>query len=123
MNTLHVIGHITDPTKFNKFGDKENPGLFATVVMNKYKGNDEEGKAIKEPVYIPFAIYGNKAKILSTLKKGARVQVELSPHNKVNVIDGKKYQTVEYTCKGLLVIDWPEREDGTSYKAPEKGTK
>ncbi len=88
--------------------------------MNKYKGNDEDGNAINEPVFINFAAFDHKAKALTNLEKGARIYVELTPYNKVNKIDGKNYQTVEYNCKTLHIIDWPEREDGTSYR---EGTK
>lgn len=112
MNILEVYGHITDPAKFTKFGDKENPGLFATVVMNKYKGKDDDGKAINEAVFIPFAIYGNKAKSISELEKGARVLVSLSPHNRTNNIEGKKIQTVEYICNRINIIDWATGKDG-----------
>ncbi len=82
MNTLNVYGHITDPAKFTKFTTKKGEkGLFATIVMNKYKGKDGQGQAIKEPVFIKFAIYGDQAKYLNKLEKGAGLFVELSPYN------------------------------------------
>ncbi len=109
MNTLTVYGHITDPQNFNKFGTDEEPGIFATVVMNKYKGKDKQNKAITEAVFINFAAYGDKAKRLHNLKKGARILVELNPYNKVNNIEGKKITSVEYSCKSLNIIDWPDK--------------
>ncbi len=128
MNKLTLFGRITDPKKFRKFTTKlEDKGLFATVVFNNFKGYDDNKKPINEPVYVKFSAYGNKAKLLTTLEKGARILVELTPYNFNNIIENKKYQSLEYTCKSLTVIDWPmdvvgsktfkvEREDGTSYK-------
>ncbi len=124
MNKLTLFGRITDPKKFRKFTTKlEDKGLFATVVFNNFKGYDDNKKPINEPVYVKFSAYGNKAKLLTTLEKGARILVELTPYNFNNIIENKKYQLLEYTCKKLTVIDWPnkvERADGTSYKEEEE---
>ncbi len=119
MNKFEVMGNITDPKKFNRFGDDEEPGIFATIVMNKYKGKDKDNKPIMEPVYIKFAAYGNNAITLNKLDKGARIIVELSPHNRDKEIGGKKYQSIEFNCGKMTIIDWPEKDerpDGTSYR-------
>ncbi len=123
MNTLKVYGNITDPAKFTKFTTKKgDKGLFATIVMNKYKGKDSQGQAIKEPVYIKFAVYGEPANRLASLNTGARLIVELSPYNFSQEINGKQYQTVDFNCQNMTIIDWPksEREDGQSYKKVEE---
>ncbi len=114
MNKFEVLGHITDPKNFNRFGDDAEPGLFATVVMNKYKGKDADGKAINEPVFVNFAAYGSTAKRLNDLEKGARILVVLSPYNKVKANgEGKKITTLEWTCKNMTIIDWTSQgKDG-----------
>ncbi len=116
MNILTAYGRITDPANFNNFKTKNEDGVFATVVIKKYQGNDSQDKAIYESVFIKFAAYGKNAELLNKLEKGARVFIDLTPYNFTNEIEGKKYQTTEFRCKRITVIDWPDSDNNRKDK-------